>query len=173
MSFIECDIPKDSALCSNMVEAAYFQDSYRAPLARRDLGIVDVFFALFGHSPLYVKLLLISRNAIAKLAGLDVPTVAEILNPEVRSTYAVGDRIGPWPIFSISQDEIVAGRNNKHLDFRLSVLKCTEDGTASVTVSTVCTVHNLAGKVYLFFIAPFHRFGVKNLISSAVAARRL
>lgn len=173
MSFIECDIPKDSALCRDMVEAAYFQDSYRAPLARRDLGIVDVFFALFGHSPIYVKLLLISRNAIAKLAGLDVPTVAEILNPEVRSTYAIGDRIGPWPIFSISQDEIVAGRNNKHLDFRLSVLKCTDDDTASVTVSTVCTVHNLAGKIYLFFIAPFHRFGVKSLISSAVAARRL
>ncbi len=45
---------------------------------------------------------------------------------EVRSTYAVGDRIGPWPIFPISQKEIVAGRNNKHLDFRLSVLKCRE-----------------------------------------------
>lgn len=173
MPIIDCDIPKDSALCCSMVEAAYFYDSYRAPLARRDLGIVDVFFALFGHAPLYVKLLLISRNVIAKLAGLEVPTVAEILNAEVRSTYVVGDRIGPWPIFSISQNEIVAGRDNKHLDFRLSVLKCTDDDTANVTVSTVCTVHNLAGKVYLFFIAPFHRFGVKNLISRAVAARRL
>lgn len=173
MSIIDCGIPKDSALCRRMVEAAYFCDSYRAPLSRRDLGIVDVFFGLFGHAPLYVKLALISRNAIAKLAGLEVPTVAEILNPEVRSTYAVGDRIGPWPIFSISQNEIVAGRNNRHLDFRLSVLKRTDDDAACVTVSTVCTVHNLAGKVYLFFIAPFHRFGVKNLMSRAVAARRL
>lgn len=49
MSMIACDIPKDSALCRDMVEAAYFHDSYRAPLARRDLRIVDVFFALFGH----------------------------------------------------------------------------------------------------------------------------
>jgi hypothetical protein len=47
------------------------------------------------------------------------------------------------------------------------------DDAASVTASTVCTVHNLAGKVYLFFIAPFHRFGVKKLTSNAVAARRL
>lgn len=173
MSFIECDIPKDSALCRGMVEAAYFHDSYRAPLARRDLGIVDVFFALFGHAPLYVKLMLISRNALAKLAGLDVPTVAEIWKAEIHGAYAVGDRIGPWPIFAISDNEIVAGRNNKHLDFRLSVLKRIDDDAASVTVSTVCTVHNLAGKVYLFFIAPFHRFGVKNLISSAVTAKRL
>jgi hypothetical protein len=53
------------------------------------------------------------------------------------------------------------------------VLKRTDDDAACVTVSTVCTVHNLAGKVYLFFIAPFHRFGVKSLMSRAVAARRL
>jgi Protein of unknown function (DUF2867) len=46
------------------------------------------------------------------------------------------------------------------------------DGT-SVVVSTICTVHNLMGKVYLFFIAPFHRYGVRKLLTNALAARRL
>jgi Protein of unknown function (DUF2867) len=173
MPVLECDLPLDSALSRCGVETAYFRDSYRAPLVCKDLGIIDVFFALFGHAPLYVKLLLITRNAIAKLAGLEVPTIAQIMKPEIRSTYSVGERIGPWPIFALSDSEIVAGRNNKHLDFRLSVLKRVDDGAASVTVSTVCTVHNLAGKVYLFFILPFHRFGVKALMSNAIAANRL
>jgi hypothetical protein len=48
------------------------------------------------------------------------------------------------------------------------------DGTtASVIVSTICTVHNLFGKIYLFVIVPFHRVGVRFLISNAMAAGRL
>ena len=173
MTVIVCDVPANSALNRETVAAAYFRDAYRAPSARPQLGIVDVFFAVFGHTPLYAKLLLVARNAIAKLAGLDVPSVAAVMRPEVRPAYAVVDHIGPWPIFSIGENEIVAGRDNKHLDFRVSVLKQVDTAAASVTVSTICTVHNRAGKIYLFFIAPFHRFGVKSLIARAVAAKRL
>ena len=91
----------------------------------------------------------------------------------MRPTYSVGDKIGPWPIFFIGDNELVAGRNNKHLDFRLSVLKVMEGDAASVVVSTVCSVHNVFGKIYLFFIVPFHRTGVRSLMSNAVAAKRL
>jgi hypothetical protein len=34
-------------------------------------------------------------------------------------------------------------------------------------------VHNLFGKIYLFFVVPFHRRGVRLLMSRAVAAKRL
>jgi hypothetical protein len=91
----------------------------------------------------------------------------------MRPTYSVGDKIGPWPIFFIGDNELVAGRNNKHLDFRLSVLKVVDGDAASVVVSTVCSVHNVFGKIYLFFIVPFHRSGVQTLLSNAVAASRL
>ena len=48
------------------------------------------------------------------------------------------------------------------------------DGDAnSVVVSTICTVHNVFGKIYLFFIVPFHRHGVQTLMSNAVVAKRL
>jgi hypothetical protein len=65
------------------------------------------------------------------------------------------------------------GRNNNHIDFRLSVLKAIDGDAASVVVSTVCTAHNVFGKIYLFFIVPFHRKGVRSLMSNAVAAKRL
>jgi len=173
MQVIECDLPSSSALTPDMIGKAYFHDSYRAPLARPELGIAEVFFALFGHTPLWMKLLLIVRNAVARLAGLEAPTVAEIMKPEVRGTYDVGEKIGPWPIFFISENEIVAGRNNKHLDFRLSVLKAIDGDKMNVVVSTIFTVHNAFGKIYLFFIVPFHRNGVRCLMSNAVAAKRL
>ena len=173
MPVVECDIPPASALSRDLIGNAYFHDSYRVPLRRPDLSIVDLFFALFGHTPLWMKLLLIGRNAAARLVGLEAPTVGEIMTPTVRKAYRVDDKIGPWPIFFIAENEIVAGRNNKHLDFRLSVLKEADGDTMSVVVSTVCAVHNVFGKIYLFFIIPFHRAGVRSLISNAVAARRL
>ena len=173
MHVIECDVPSDSALSRDLIRSAWFHDSYRVPLVRPGLSIVDIFFALFGHTPRWMKALLITRNTIARWCGLEAPTAAEILTPTVRGSYSVGDKIGPWPIFFISDHEIVAGRNNKHLDFRLSVLRVRDGGAESVVVSTVCSVHNLSGKIYLFFIVPFHRSGVRSLMANAVAAKRL
>src|SRR5882757_7813887 len=126
MQVIECDLPLGSALSREMIGNAYFHDSYRAPLTREGLGIVEVFFALFAHTPIWMKMLLIARNAAARACGLEAPTVNEIMKPTVRSEYRVGEKIGPWPIFFIAVNEIVAGRNNKHLDFRVSVLKAND-----------------------------------------------
>ena len=173
MHVIECDVPSCSALSRDLIGNAYFHDSYRAPLARPGLGIVDIFFALFGHTPIWMKILLIARNAAARACGLEAPSVGEIMKPTVRSEYRVGEKIGPWPIFFIGDNEIVAGRNNKHMDFRLSVLKAMDGDATSVVVSTICTVHNVFGKIYLFFIVPFHRKGVRSLMSNAVVAKRL
>jgi hypothetical protein len=173
MQVTECDVPSSSALSRDLIRNAYFRDSYRVTLAHPGLGIVEIFFALFGHTPFWMKSLLIVRNAVARLFGLEAPSVGEIMGPAIRSAYRVGDKIGPWPIFFLADDEIVAGRNNKHLDFRLSVLKTKDGAVTDVVVSTICTVHNVFGKIYLFFIVPFHRAGVRSLISRAVAAGRL
>jgi hypothetical protein len=169
----ESDIPSVSMLERRMIDAAYFRDIYRAPLRRSQAGVVDIFFGIFGHHPTWMKAVLIVRNRIAALCGLDVPAASDILHPEIKSSYHVGDKIGPWPIFSLSETELVAGRDNRHLDFRLSVLKAADGEAASVVVSTLCTVHNVSGKVYLFFIIPFHKWGVRRLLSNALSAGRL
>ena len=173
LDVVECDVPSGSTLGRELIERAYFRDAYRAPLSRRDLGIVDIFFGIFAHHPLWMKLLLIVRNKLASLVGLKAPMASEILHVEIKDRYAVGEKIGVWPIFSLSEQEIVAGRDNRHMDFRLSVLKLPNGDGPSVVVSTICTVHNVSGKLYLFFVLPFHRYGVRKLLANAVRARRL
>ena len=173
MRVVECEAPSGSALSREMIERAFFRDSYRMPLCRKQLGIASVFFGIFGHHRLWMKFALIVRNKVASLAGLDAPTASEILHVEIKDHYAVGDVIGIWPIYSLGEDEIIVGRNNKHLDFRLSVLKVIDGDEASVSVSTICKVHNLSGKLYLFFVVPFHRYGVRKLMANAHAAGRL
>ena len=169
MSVVECDVPSESALGKNLIERADFSDAYRAPLRRSEAGVVEIFFAIFAHRPVWMNLLLIARNKVAGFAGLE----REILNIEKRGHYIVGQKIGPWPIFFLGPNELVAGRDNKHMDFRLSIMKVRDGNGPSVVVSTLCMVHNRFGRYYLSSVTPFHKFGLRKLMASALAAGRL
>ena len=173
MTIEECQVPPASAVGRSVVEAAYFRDAYRTPLRNQQASVIDIFFGVFGHHPLWMKRVLIFRNRVASACGLDAPSAAEIMKPKVKNAYRVGDKIGPWPVFSLTDTELVAGRDNKHLDFRLSVFRETSSGATNAVISTICTTHNAFGKIYLFFIVPFHQWGVQWLISKAVLAGRL
>jgi hypothetical protein len=173
MSVVECDVPRHSALGKELIDRADFRDAFRAPLSRSDLSVVEIFFAIFARRPSWMNLMLIARNKAAALAGLEVPTTAEIINMEKRDRYFVGEKIGPWPIFFLSSDELVAGRDNKHMDFRLSIMKMHDSIRPSVVVSTLCMIHNKFGQYYLSSIIPFHKFGLRRLMASALAAQRL
>jgi hypothetical protein len=173
MSVVECDVPRHSALGKELIDRADFRDAFRAPISRSDLSVVEIFFAIFARRPSWMNLMLIARNKAAALAGLEVPTTAEIINMEKRDRYFVDERIGPWPIFFLSSDELVAGRDNKHMDFRLSIMKMHDSIRPSVVVSTLCMIHNKFGQYYLSSIIPFHKFGLRRLMASALAAQRL
>jgi Protein of unknown function (DUF2867) len=173
MSVVECEVPDHSALGKDLIEHADFRDAYRAPLSHSDRGVVEIFFAIFGHRPGWMNMMLIARNKMAALAGLEVPTTSEIMNTERRDRYFIGEKIGPWPIFYLSSDELVAGRDNKHMDFRLSIMKLHDGVRPNVVVSTLCMVHSKFGRYYLSSITPIHKFGLRRLIANALAAQRL
>lgn len=169
---IECGILSDSMLSRQTIDHAYFRDSYRMAINLRELDIAGIFFAIFAHHPMWMNFLLIIRNEVASLADLDTSTAAEVLPVEIRQHYTAGEKIGVWTIFALSENEIIAGRDNKHMDFRLSVLKSPDGDKVSVIVSTICTTHNRCGKIQLFFIVPVHRYGVQKLMANALAAGR-
>lgn len=171
-SFSEGPVPAESTLDSRIVATAWFSDSYHAELKDPARSVTDLFEALLGHHPRWARVLLLVRNRIAAMAGLEVPPAALIQQFERKPGYAVGEMIGPWPIFALTDNELIAGRDNRHLDFRFSVLKLNSPKPA-VAFSTICKVHNRFGKVYLFFVVPFHRFGMRQLLRRAVAAGRL
>lgn len=123
MTVLACDVPAGSALSRDAIARADYRDAYRTTLRRPELAVVDLFFAIFAHRPGWMTALLIARNHAAALAGLETPTTAEIVGMARRPSYAVGEKIGPWPIFFLDADELIAGRDNKHMDFRLSIRK--------------------------------------------------
>ncbi|MEP6823385.1 MAG: DUF2867 domain-containing protein [Ramlibacter sp.] len=173
MKVVACGIPAVSVLDRGFLEAAWFQDAYRVPLRRTGADVADIFIAIFAHHPLWMKRVLMARNRLVSWFGLEAASAAEMRHFEIKHCYRVGENIGVWPIFCLTATELVAGRDNGHLDFRLSVCKLGEAGTASVVVSTVCVVHNCWGKLYLLCVIPFHKWGLRRIMANAVQAERL
>ncbi len=62
------------------------------------------------------------------------------------------DKLGPFPVESETEKELVVGFNDKHLDFRVSIM--SEGG--KVFLATWVHPHNIGGHFYLSCIFPFH-----------------
>ena len=168
-----CDFPPSSSLDPAFLNAADYRDSYQAMLSLDRPSPVDLFFAVFGHEPLWMKGILIARNIAVAPFGLKRPTTDQVLTVERKAHYALGDTIGRWPIFALNETELIAGRDNGHMDFRLSLLKVPMPGGDCVVVSTVCKTHNRFGRFYLACVVPFHKLGVMWLINNAHSTGRL
>ncbi|MEI2455283.1 DUF2867 domain-containing protein [Lysobacter firmicutimachus] len=107
---------------------------------------------MFAHAPGWSRALMGLRDLL--VAGLGLKTVAQLTatTPE-----QAAQRIAFFKIYSRRAGEIVLGEDDKHLDFRLSLLCPPAPRGRRLTVSTVVHCHNRLGRGYLFVIAPFHR----------------
>ena len=85
------------------------------------------------------------------------------LKNEVR---AAVDKIGPFPVIAETGTEILAGFDDRHLNFAVSVL--TEPGM--VYLATWVRPHNLAGRAYLAAIMPFHISIARDALARVAAA---
>lgn len=151
-----------------------YQDTFEIAPMRAGLSIVEAYAAMFGHIPNWFRTLIAVRNKIVAPFGVSGPTRAAMAEPiDTRKSYAVGETIGRWKIVSLSSDEIVAGLDDVHLNFLVSVRRGASAGKARITLTTAVDTHNSFGRAYLATILPFHRFGVALLMSDAVRAGRL
>jgi len=155
------------------IGGSYYWDSFEAPLRRRELAMPEIYLALFAHHPGWAKALLIVRGWIVAPLGLRASTAADFDGIAIKPAYAIGEKIARFTLLAQSDTEIVTGGDDRHLDFRVSVRKLADGGAGRVVLSTTVSPHNLFGRAYLFVILPFHRLGVRTLLSNAVKAGRL
>lgn len=111
---------------------------------------------IFSHQPSWISWLMKVRDFI--VAGFGLKTAKQLAS--------LDNRVGIFKVYSTDQTEIILGENDKHLDFRISVLCSAETGSKlggsqQLIVSTVVHCHNRLGRSYIFVIAPFHRMIVK------------
>lgn len=76
------------------------------------------------------------------------------------------DKVGIFPVESESSRELIAGFNDKHLNFRVSVLSLE----GRIFLATWVHTHNIGGKAYLMTILPFHVMISRNALARVQAS---
>ena len=72
---------------------------------------------------------------------------------------------------SETRERLVAGFNDRHLDFRVvvDVAPSGEGKGQNVTATTLVLTHNWLGRAYLAVIMPFHRLIVPAMLRQVAA----
>jgi hypothetical protein len=140
-----------------LLAGAQFRDAYSIAIDDDALDARQAAQRMLGRSPRWIDALLALRNFLVTPFGLK--TGAHAPNETGGSNI-----IGIFPVVSETPDRLVAGFNDKHLDFRVVVDVAAAGRGQRVTATTLVVTHNLLGRTYLAIILPFHRLVVRALL---------
>lgn len=112
-----------------------------------------------GSMPTWARRLLRLRNLVVTPLGL---------KPDGRRD-ATSDAgmIDIFPILAETEDRIVLGLDDRHLDFRIVVERWHETVGDRLRVTTLVRRHNAFGRIYLTAITPFHKTIVRAVLKGA------
>ena len=157
-------IPKKSLLNEYSI-GSYFSDSFSKRIKYNNQTAIDVFLEIATQTPDWVAVLMSMRNSIVSKLGLkNLGGLQDVSGDKLGSDYAVGERVGIFTLVSVTDNEVVLEDCDKHLNVRVSFFVEPEGDTAIIHASTVVHVHNLFGKVYMFFVTPFHKIIVPSTL---------
>jgi hypothetical protein len=138
-----------------LLTGAQFSDAYSIVVDDLALDARDAAEKMLGRSPRWILTLMALRDLFVAPFGLKTARAAR------RSST---NRIGMFPVLSETPRRIVAGLDDRHLDFRVVVDIADAGGRRRVTATTLVLTHNLLGRIYLAIILPFHRLIVRSML---------
>jgi hypothetical protein len=157
--------PAESGVAS-WFDAADLADAFAVPIDAADVtkGVDSLARSALGDPAPWIRLLLGLRDAL--VAGFGVKTSQEVRRAAIADN---AERIDFFRILARSDRELILGEDDRHLDFRLSLLlRVRPDGSGDELVATtVVRCHNALGRVYLALITRFHRLVVIGNLSRA------
>ena len=145
--------PAGSLITGEMESVDYF-DSYVIE-SKTDEPVDQIVKRMFAL-PSWVRFLLRLRYfLIAKPFGLRTGTLKERTD---------GSDFVRMTVIHRNENEIVMGDDDKHLYYRLSVMKRHTKPLTEIALTTVVRFHNNWGRIYFAFIRPFHKIIVKSIL---------
>ncbi|MGN8198569.1 DUF2867 domain-containing protein [Salinisphaera sp. RV14] len=158
----------DRSLISDWLHDADLADAFMITVPERfaSQGILHLTKCVLGHPPIGFRVLITLRDIL--VAGFGVKTSRYLRDAAAAEGM---DHIDFFRVLAVSDNEVIVGEDDRHLDFRGSVLmrRHAESGDAELVATTVARCHNRLGKAYLCVIAPFHRRVIRTNLSRAAA----
>jgi hypothetical protein len=157
MRVTAADAPPSSRIRREL-QGADFHDAYEIALCHGGRSALDIYLKVAASTPAWVDFLMAARNRIVSLLGLkNLGHLGDLEKAKEASAYRVGDRIGIFSLLSISDDEVVLGDSDHHLDVKVSFCKLVRESRESIVVTTVVHIHNRLGRAYMLLVKPLHR----------------
>jgi len=140
---------------NTLLAGAQFADAFSIEIDDNALDARQAAERMMTRQPRWIEALTSLRNILVTPFGLKTSGA---------SVATSRGMIGLFPIISETPDRLVAGFNDKHLDFRVVVDVATSGAARNVTATTLVKTHNWLGRTYLAIILPFHRWVVPTLL---------
>jgi Protein of unknown function (DUF2867) len=138
-----------------LLPGAHFADAFCIEVGDRELDARRAAERMMARQPRWAEALVSLRNLL--MAPLGLRTSGAGLAPP-------RDMIGIFPVVSQTPDRLIAGFNDRHLDFRVVIDVTAPGDVRQVTATTLVKTHNWFGRTYLAIILPFHRLIVPALL---------
>lgn len=166
MKIIKTKIPQSSLLYPNHNQYNYI-DSYEGIISdeMNKISIFDVTRAFVKPGPKWIDNLFKLRNKTVSLFGLKTPNKIDSAGYPNNINFEIGERVGLFKVFDRTNYEIILGEDDKHLNFRVSLLLSEQKNNKSnknITVTTIVMYNNWFGRLYFFPVKPFHKLIVQS-----------
>jgi hypothetical protein len=160
-----------NSLLNTTFPAINYQDCFTGVFeSQNQVTIDDCVFAFFDCAPAWVSNLLALRNTIVKMLGLKTMTSEN--RTELRKKFKVkeGNSLGLFKILVKTKQEVIMGVDDKHLNFRVSLLLDQSEKPESyrLSITTVVQMNNWFGKLYFMPVKPIHKLIVPVMLRGII-----
>ncbi|PQB06862.1 hypothetical protein BST83_06625 [Polaribacter filamentus] len=173
MKILKTEFPENSILNTNHKEYDY-SDSYKGVLIDKENKIhsTDIVKAFFASGPKWVGILFVLRNKIVTIFGLKTGNKINNRQQQLNNFKCEpNERLGLFKVFNKTENEVILGEDDKHLNFRISLLTenlNTQPIKKEVTISTTVKFNNWFGRLYFLPIRPFHKLIVPKMLKAII-----
>ncbi len=173
MTIIKTKLPNNSILNSRLNQYDYV-DSFQGTFIDNvnKFKFIDIGKAFFLSTPNWVGKLFMLRNKIVSVFGLKT---SEKLTDSQKQLddfkYEPGERLGIFKVFNKTDNEMVLGEDDKHLNFRISLFlnqSFTDESRKDLTISSTVEFNNWFGRLYFLLVKPFHKLIVPAMLEAAI-----
>lgn len=153
-------VRKDSLLYHDFPNCHYMDSFEYVIMDKKDqIDVIEIAERFIQPGPKWFEGLFALRNKIVSVFNLKTTATIVRENSTGGNKWETGAQAGIFKVFGKSATEIVLGEDDKHLDVRVSLLlnPCKEKADRKqVVVTTVVKYNNRLGRIYFFFVRPFH-----------------
>lgn len=172
MKITKSNLPENSTLKKEY--SFEFIDGYKGNFIDKnnEINIQSIGKLFFTTGPKWIDKLFKFRNMIVKLVGLKTANNISKRQLQLNNFKGEpGEQIGLFKVFQRTDNEIILGEDDKHLNFRVSLFleqSGIEPYQKQLTISTLVKFNNKFGKIYFIPVKPFHKKIVPTMLKGII-----